>query len=44
MKLALSQANYIAKVLKHFSMENAKAINTPLPGHLKFTKDMCPKT
>ena len=25
-------------------MENAKAVNTPLPGHLKLTKEMCPKT
>ena len=32
------------KVLQYFSMENAKAINTPLLGHLKLTKEMCPKT
>ena len=25
-------------------MEKAKAINTPLPSHLKLTKEMCPKT
>ena len=25
-------------------MENAKAIITPLLGHLKLTKEMCPKT
>ena len=25
-------------------MENAKAINTSLPGHLKLTKEMCPNT
>ena len=25
-------------------MENAKAVSTPLPSHLKLTKDMCPKT
>ena len=25
-------------------MENAKAVNTPLPSHLKLTKEMCPKT
>ena len=42
-KLTLSQDNYIEKVLQHFSMENAKAVNTPLPGHLKLTKEMCPK-
>jgi ATP-binding cassette subfamily B (MDR/TAP) protein 1 len=25
-------------------MKDAKAITTPLPGHLKLTKEMCPKT
>ena len=25
-------------------MENAKAVSTPLPGHLKLTKEMFPKT
>lgn len=25
-------------------MENAKAVSTPLPRHLKLTKEMCPKT
>ena len=25
-------------------MENAKDLNTPLPSHLKLTKEMCPKT
>jgi len=25
-------------------MENAKAINTTLLGHLRLTKEMCPKT
>ena len=43
-KLTLSQANYIEKVLHHFSMENAKAARTSLCGHLKLTKEMCPKT
>ena len=43
-KLTLSQDDYIEKVLQCFSMENAKAINTPLPSHLKLTKEMCPKT
>ena len=43
-KLTLSQVDYIAKVLQCFSMENARVINTPLPGHLKMTKEMCPKT
>ena len=43
-KLTLSQANYVEKVLQCFSMENAKAVSTPLPIHLKLTKEMCPKT
>ena len=43
-KLILSQANYIEKVLERFSMKNAKAFSTPLPGHMKLTKEMCPKT
>ena len=43
-KLMLSQADYVEKVLQHFSMENAKAVSTPLPSHLKLTKEMCPKT
>jgi len=43
-KLILSQADYIEKVFQHFSMENAKVVSTPLPGHLKLTKEMCPKT
>ena len=43
-KLMLSQDDYAEKVLQCFSMENAKAIGTPLPGHLKMTKEMCPKT
>ena len=42
-KLMLSQANCVEKVFPYFSMENVKAINTPLPNHLKSTKEMCPK-
>ena len=42
--LTLSQADYVEKVLQRFSMENAKSVSTPSPGHLKLTKDMCPKT
>ena len=40
----LSQVDYVEKVLQYFSMENAKVISTHLPGHLKLTKEMCPKT
>ena len=43
-KLTLPQVDYIEKVLQHFSMENAKVFSTPLPHHLKLTKEMCPKT
>ena len=42
--MTLCQADYIEKVLQYFSMENAKVINTPLPGYFKLTKEMCPKT
>ena len=42
--MTLSQVDYIAKVLQHFSMKNAKVLSTPLPSHLKLTKEMCPKT
>ena len=42
--LTLSQVDYVEKVMQRFSMENAKAINTNLFGHLKLTKEMCPKT
>ena len=42
--LTLSQANYVEKVLQHFFVENAKAISTPLPGHLKLIKEICLKT
>ena len=41
--LMLSQDDYVEKVLQHSSIENAKAVNTPLLGHLKLTKEMCPK-
>ena len=43
-KLTLSQANYVEKVFHHFSMENTKVVSTPLLGHLKLTRKMCPKT
>ena len=44
MKSTLSWADYITKVLQCFSMENAKVVSTPLPSHLKLTKEICPKT
>ena len=42
-KLTLSQADYIEKLLHHFSMENSKVVNMPLLRCLKLTKEMCPK-
>ena len=42
--MTLSHVDYIVKVLQCFSMETAKAINIPLPSHLKLTKEMYPKT
>ena len=43
-KLALSQGEYIEKVLHRFRMQNAKLDSTPLAIHFKLSKDMCPKT
>ena len=42
--LTISKVDYFLKVLQCFSMENVKVVSTPLPGHLKLTKEMCPKT
>ena len=42
--LTLSRANYVEKVLQRFSTENVKVVRRPLSGHLKLTKEMCPKT
>ena len=36
-ELKLTQKEYIEKVLCRFSMENAKASNTPLPLHMKLS-------
>ena len=43
-KLALSQGEYIEKVLERFRMKNEKLVNTPLDRHFKLSKEMCPKT
>jgi hypothetical protein len=43
-KLALSQGEYIEKVLERFRIKNEKLVSTPLEIHLKLTKEMCPKT
>ena len=42
--LKLSQEEYVEKVLKRFSMNDAKAVSQPLAKHFKLTKKMCPKT
>ena len=42
-KLALSQGEYIEKVLHRFRMKNAKPVSTPLAIHFKLNKDMCPQ-
>ena len=34
-KLALSQGEYIEKVLERFRMQNEKLVNTPLSSHFK---------
>lgn len=43
-KLTLSQSKYIDKVLERFKMKDRKPISTPLSRHLKFNKNMRPKT
>jgi len=43
-KLALSQSEYIEKVLKRFNMQNAKLVSIPLASHFKLSKEECPMT
>ena len=42
MKLWLSQESYIEKVLERFNMSKAKAVCSPLTGHLKLSSKQCP--
>ena len=42
--LALSQENYIDKVLERFSMENSKKGQFPTRHGITLCKDQCPKT
>ena len=42
--LALSQANYIDKVLERFSMENSKLGQLPTRHGIALSKEQCPKT
>ena len=39
----LSQQTYIAKVLEHFCMNNAKPMNTPIEKGFSLTLNHCPK-
>ena len=41
-KLWLSQESYIVKVLERFNVSKAKAVCSPLAGHLKFSSKQCP--
>ncbi|KAM7491962.1 hypothetical protein LguiA_034883 [Lonicera macranthoides] len=41
--LQLSQAEYISRVLKRFSMSDAKPVSTPLANHFRLSKDQSPK-
>ena len=40
-KLWLSQESYIEKVLERFNMSKAKAVCSPLAGHLKLSLKQC---
>jgi hypothetical protein len=42
--LQLSQEEYIDRILKRFSMSNAKPVSTPLASHFRLSKDQSPKT
>ena len=43
-KLWLSQERYIEWMLEMFNMKNSKPISTPLAGHFKLSKRICPST
>ena len=38
----MSQKKYIERVLERFNMKNGKPVFTPLTGHMKLSKNMCP--
>jgi ATP-binding cassette subfamily B (MDR/TAP) protein 1 len=40
----LSQEAYIGKILKHFNLQDAKAIQMPIDPNTKLTKDKSPET
>jgi hypothetical protein len=41
--LELTQADYIKKVLKRFSMSDAKPVGTPLASHFRLSKEQSPR-
>ena len=43
-KLWLSQERYIELMLERFNMNNSKPVSTPLAGHFKLSKRLCPST
>ncbi|KAF2308163.1 hypothetical protein GH714_036058 [Hevea brasiliensis] len=43
-KLFLSQQAYVEKVLKRFSMNNAKSVTVSFVAHFKLSAEMSPKT
>ena len=43
-KLWLSQEGYIEWMLERFNMKNSKPVSTPLVGHVKLSKRLCPST
>ena len=43
-KLWLSQERYIERMLEMFNMKNSKPVSTPLAGHFKLSKRLCPST
>ena len=42
--LQLSKEEYIDRILKRFSISDAKPVNTPLASHFRLSKDQSPKT
>ena len=43
-KLWFSQERYIERILEKFNMKNSKPVSTPLAGHFKLSKRLCPST
>ena len=40
----LSHERYIERMLEKFNMKNSKPVSTPLAGHFKLSKRLCPST